>query len=246
MTEQQIALQAEGLVFAYPGQSNLALSGVDIQLRRGTAVGLLGPNGSGKSTLLDVLMGFRRSDRGRVCFPTAADSAIALVPQDYAFYPDLTCRENLSFFASLLRVSPAEAMRRIDEVGSQCLLAEFMDRKARQCSGGIRRKLNLAIALLMQPDILLLDEPTVGVDPQSRISLIEVVRGLTRKGCAVLYATHYMEEVSALCSDILLLDHGRVLASGNLQDLLSGGASAGAGDSLESLFMHYTDQSSFV
>ena len=122
------------------------------------------------------------------------------------------------------------------------MLAEFADRRARHCSGGVRRRLNMAIALLQEPEVLLLDEPTTGVDPQSRAFLLDRVRDLVAAGTAVLYATHYMEEVSALCSHIVLLDHGKVLAAGNLASLLNPpGAPAYA--SLEALFMHHTQRS---
>lgn len=121
------------------------------------------------------------------------------------------------------------------------MLQEFSQRRARHCSGGVKRRLNLAIALLQQPDVLLLDEPTVGVDPQSRAFLLERVHDLVRTGTSVLYATHYMEEVSKVCSHILLLDHGKVLASGDLKTLLHGSGNA-VFENLESLFMHHTQR----
>jgi ABC-2 type transport system ATP-binding protein len=120
------------------------------------------------------------------------------------------------------------------------MLQEFAERRARHCSGGVRRRLNLGIALLQEPEVLLLDEPTVGVDPQSRAFLLDRVRDMVAGGTAVLYATHYMEEVSALCSHILLLDHGQVLASGDLATLLRGPAGSAPFEHLEALFMHYT------
>jgi ABC-2 type transport system ATP-binding protein len=245
--DDRLLLAAEQLVYRYPLQSEPALAGVDLRLARGQAVGLLGPNGSGKSTLINVLVGLRRPLSGRV---RRADPApvVAWVPQDYAFYPDLTCRENLRFFAGMLDVVPALAERRVESAIATCMLHEYAERRASQCSGGIRRRLNLGIALLQEPDVLLLDEPTVGVDPQSRAFLLERVRDFVRGGTAVLYATHYMEEVSAVCSQILLLDHGRTLASGDLDTLLRGHDPEGHenGESfanLEALFMHHTKRS---
>ncbi|MDB5896799.1 MAG: transporter ATP-binding protein [Ramlibacter sp.] len=243
MSEASLAVSATGLVYRYPGQETPALRGMDLRLQRGQAVGLLGPNGSGKSTLISLLAGLRQPQQGRIEVAASDRRRVAWVPQETAFYPDLTCRENLAFFAAMLATPRAQAARRIDEAIATCMLAEFADRRARHCSGGVRRRLNLAIALLQQPEVLLLDEPTAGVDPQSRAFLLERVRELVAAGTAVLYATHYMEEVSAVCSDIVVLDHGQVLAVGDLATLLRGDEGTPAHASLEALFMHHTQRS---
>jgi ABC-2 type transport system ATP-binding protein len=232
-------LEAQQLVYRYAGQAEPALRGVDLRLARGQAVGLLGPNGSGKSTLINLLAGLRKPQGGTIRHPGGAPS-IAWVPQEYAFYPELTCAENLEFFAGMLDLPTAEAARRVDQAIATCMLEEFATRRAIHCSGGVRRRLNLGIALLQQPEVLLLDEPTVGVDPQSRAFLLDRVREMVAGGTAVLYATHYMEEVSAVCSHILLLDHGQVLASGDLATLLRGPEGSAPFEHLEALFMHYT------
>ena len=236
-------LTAENISYRYPRQAELALQGVDLTLSRGQALGLLGPNGSGKSTLINVLIGLRTPQGGAVRHVGDRAPVIAWVPQEYAFYPQLSCRENLQFFVSMLDVSAAEGAARIERVEHSCRLPEFAKKLARHCSGGVRRRLNIAIALLRQPDVLLLDEPTVGVDPQSRVFLLDQIRQLALGGTAILYATHYMEEVSAVCSHILVLDHGKVLASGDLQSLLRGADGTHPFDSLEALFMHYTQRS---
>lgn len=236
-------VDARQLVYRYPGQAAPALRGVGLRLERGQAVGLLGPNGSGKSTLISLLAGLRHPQEGRIDIGATQHRAIAWVPQEYAFYPDLSCRENLRFFVAMLPVGGAEAARRVEAAIATCMLGEFADRRARHCSGGVRRRLNLAIALLQQPQVLLLDEPTVGVDPQSRAFLLDRVKELVAAGTAVLYATHYMEEVSAVCSAILLLDHGQVLAEGDLATLLRGADGAPAHANLEALFMHHTRRS---
>jgi len=240
MNDDRLVLSAEQLEYRYPGQDQPALCGVDLRLARGQAVGLLGPNGSGKSTLINLLAGLRRPQGGRIRHAGAGAPSVASVPQEYAFYPELSCRENLEFFCGMLDLRADEAARRVDKAIATCMLEEFADRRARHCSGGVRRRLNLGIALLQQPDVLLLDEPTVGVDPQSRAFLLDRVREMVDAGTAVLYATHYMEEVSAVCSHILLLDHGRVLASGDLETLLRGPAGSAPFEHLEALFMHYT------
>jgi ABC-2 type transport system ATP-binding protein len=243
MSDAAVVLAASGLVYRYPQQAEPALDGVALQLQRGQTVGLLGPNGSGKSTLISLLAGLRVPQQGRIDPSPAAHRGVAWVPQEYAFYPDLGCRENLRFFAAMLQLRGAQAQSRIDAAIASCRLGEFADRLARHCSGGVRRRLNLAIALLQQPEVLLLDEPTAGVDPQSRAFLLDRVRELAAGGTAVLYATHYMEEVSAVCSDIVLLDHGRVLAVGDLATLLRGPAGSPPHANLEALFMHHTSRS---
>jgi ABC-2 type transport system ATP-binding protein len=236
-------LTAHDISYRYPGQSEQALQGVDLTLARGRAVGLLGPNGSGKSTLINVLIGLRTPQGGAVQPAGEQRPVIAWVPQDYAFYPALTCRENLQFFVGMLDLTKAQREARVAQVEQACVLQEFAQKLARHCSGGVRRRLNIAIALLQQPDVLLLDEPTVGVDPQSRAFLLDQVRKLAEGGTAILYATHYMEEVSAVCDEVLLLDHGKVLADGNLQTLLRGDEATGPFASLEALFMHHTKRS---
>lgn len=234
-------LVAEQLVYHYPGQKTPALCGVDLKLQRGQAVGLLGPNGSGKSTFISLLIGLRTPQGGQIRRADGEAAVIAWVPQEYAFYPELTCQENLDFFVGMLVLPRPEASRRTEAAIHSCMLQEFSHRRARYCSGGVRRRLNLAIALLQQPDVLLLDEPTAGVDPQSRAFLLDRVHDLVSAGTSVLYATHYMEEVSKVCSHILLLDHGKVLASGDLKTLLRGSGSTPF-ENLESLFMHHTQR----
>ncbi len=236
-------LVAENLHYRYPKQSTWALRGVSLTLSHGQSVGLLGPNGSGKSTLIKLLTGLREPQEGSVRHPGDRPPAIAWVPQEYAFYPQLTCLENLRFFLSMLDVPHGERDARIGRVIHACVLEEFANKEAQHCSGGVRRRLNIAIALLQTPDILLLDEPTVGVDPQSRAFLLEQVRELSDHGTTIVYATHYMEEVAKVCDEILLLDHGAVLVKGDLQTLLQGTPDTGAHANLETLFMHYTNRS---
>ncbi|MEO5771497.1 MAG: ABC transporter ATP-binding protein [Burkholderiaceae bacterium] len=236
-------LVAENLEYRYPRQAEPALQGVSLTLARGQSLGLLGPNGSGKSTLINVLIGVLAPQGGSVRRAGERVPVIAWVPQDCAFYPQLSCRENLQFFVTMLALPRDEQAARVDRVIVACVLQEFVDKPARHCSGGVRRRLNIAIALLQQPEVLLLDEPTVGVDPQSRAFLLEQVRALAQQGTAIVYATHYMEEVTAACNEILLLDRGKVLASGGLRALLQGTPGSAPFDSLEALFMHHTNRS---
>ena len=203
-----------------------AVDGLSLQVARGEIFGLLGPNGAGKSTTIAMAMGLLRPDRGQVRIGEAGsprDSVsrrgIGVAPQAEAIYDDLTGEENLVFFARLLGVSDARlaAQRCLDRVG---LLARARDR-VRTYSGGMRRRLNLAAAILHDPPLLLLDEPTAGVDPQSRASLLDLVRSLAAAGAAVLYTTHYMEEAERLCDRVGVMDHGRLLDCGTVSELLA-------------------------
>jgi len=251
MNTHACLLTAEHLSFVYPDQTDPALQDVSLALERGQALGLLGPNGSGKSTLIDLLMGLKKPQAGKITwtrFALSASSAailplsVALVPQEYALYPELTCAENLYFFAGMLAISRQEITRRVEEAIQRCMLEEFLNKRANQCSGGVRRKLNLAIALLQKPDVLMLDETTVGIDLQSKLFILDQIKQLVNAGCAVLFATHHMDEVSALCSNILLLEHGKVVASGALDTLLIHPDKGQVFKDLDALFMHYTQK----
>ena len=205
-----------------------ALAGVHFAVRGGEVVGLLGPNGAGKTTTLSVLATLRPPTSGTVVVgghavdrePAAARRVIGLVPQHIALYPTLTARENLRFFARLLGMSRRAAgdavARALDVAG----LADRADEIVATFSGGMQRRLNLAGALLHAPPVLLLDEPTVGVDPQSRERIFAAVRAHAAAGAAVLYSTHYMEEAERLCDTVVLIDHGRVVATGSPLELV--------------------------
>jgi ABC-2 type transport system ATP-binding protein len=238
---KSVLMVAQGLRYQYRGQSTPALDNVSVSLARGEIVGLLGPNGSGKTTLIHLMNGLRSAQAGSV--RSMGAPVVAWVPQEYAFYPQLTCGENLQFFVSLLAIAPADRGAQLEQVVTACVLHEFLDRQARHCSGGVRRRLNIAIGLLQKPDLLLLDEPTVGVDPQTRLFLLDQVRQLAQQGAAVVYATHYMDEAMAVCNQILILDHGRVVLSGDLPTLLKGNTTSGPFANLEELFMHHTRRS---
>ena len=202
------SLKIERLSFRYPGAEEEALREVTLEIPAGGVFGLLGPNGAGKTTLLSLLS--RRAN----------GKSLALVPQEYAFYPMLTARENLRFFGGVQGLHGARLAERVAAVAQLARIDAVLGRRAGELSGGLKRRLNLAIGLLTEPEILLLDEPTVGVDPQSRAFLLDTVRSLAGPGRIVVYTSHYMEEVQALCDQVAILDHGRVLVAGALQDIL--------------------------
>jgi ABC-2 type transport system ATP-binding protein len=216
--EASAALIVSDLHYRYRRDASWAVEGIDFRLEPGEILGLLGPNGAGKSTLLRVVSGLLQPERGRVDRPPAP--AFALVGQENAFYLSLTCRENLTFFAAAARVPAAQREARIEACLQTTGLQDLADRRSDQCSGGARRRLNLAIGLLADPALLLLDEPTANVDPQARAFLLDAVRALRARGKAVVYASHYMEEVEAICDRVAVIDSGRLIAFGRLAEIL--------------------------
>jgi ABC-2 type transport system ATP-binding protein len=207
--------------------ATVALDGLSLEVHSGEIFGLLGPNGAGKSTLMALVAGLLRPDAGRVQVDGAspADPAtrrrIGLAPQALALYDTLTARENLEFFGRLHALDAATLRVRVDEALAFVALADRQHDRAGGYSGGMKRRLNLAAALLHAPDLVLLDEPTAGVDPQSRNALFDNVEALRAQGRTVVYTTHYMEEVERLCDRIAIVDRGRVLAIGTLAELLA-------------------------
>ena len=207
----------------------VAVDGVGFDIGAGETYGLLGPNGAGKTTTISMIAGLLERDAGEVTVAgepmttrsVRAKSAIGYVPQDLAIYPDLSGRENLMFFARLYGMSTAEARRRSAEVLTLTGLADRAGDQVKHYSGGMKRRLNIGIGLLHQPKLLILDEPTVGVDPQSRNAILESVERLSGAGMAVLYTTHYMEEAERLCDRIGIIDHGKLIAEGTRDELVS-------------------------
>ncbi|TXT32591.1 MAG: antibiotic transport system ATP-binding protein [Rhodocyclaceae bacterium] len=222
-------LEIDGVSYRYRDAAAPALQDVSLNIPAGGIYGLLGPNGAGKTTLISLLAGLLTAADGRISLNgqpladarAANPRAISLVPQDYAFYPMLTVAENLAFFAGALGLAHGERRQQTDAAIAFARLEQVTGKRAEQLSGGLRRRLNLAIGLLGRPQLLLLDEPTVGVDPQSRSFLLESIAALPAAGTTVLYTSHYMEEVEAICQRVAILDQGRVLSEGTLDDLLA-------------------------
>ncbi|MDY3561126.1 ABC transporter ATP-binding protein [Gemmata sp. JC673] len=206
----------------------VALDGVSLTVRKGEVFGLLGPNGAGKTTLLSIAAGLARSDSGRVeLFGSVFthDSRdlrhlVGIGTQDLAIYPDLTARENLRFFGKLYGLAGRHLTARVDTVLAAVGLTDRAGDRAGTFSGGMKRRLNLAVAVVHDPKLLILDEPTTGVDPQSRNHIFEQVKALNAAGLTVIYTSHYMEEVQALCNRIAIIDAGRLRASDTLPNLL--------------------------
>jgi ABC-2 type transport system ATP-binding protein len=222
-------LSIEHLGYRYPRADTAALDGVSLSARRGSVLGLLGPNGAGKTTLISHLAGLLPVQQGQILIDSeplamaraANPTRIAVAPQEYAFYPMLSVAENLACFAAAGRLSGTKRDERIAACLAFAQLERYQGIRAEKLSGGLKRRLNLAIALLPEPELMLFDEPTVGVDPQSRAFILDAIKALARKGAAVIYTSHYMEEIEALADHVVILDRGRMLCAGSLDELLA-------------------------
>jgi ABC-2 type transport system ATP-binding protein len=207
--------------------ATVAVAGVSLSVNPGEIVGLLGPNGAGKSTTVSMICGLVQPDGGSVTIagePVGEDAAavkrrIGLVPQELSLYEDLSALGNLELFGALYGLSGSVLDERARAALEFVGLADRAKAKPATFSGGMKRRLNIACALVHDPDVLLLDEPTVGVDPQSRNAIFANIEALRERGKALVYTTHYMEEAERLCDRIVIVDHGRVVASGTKESL---------------------------
>jgi ABC-2 type transport system ATP-binding protein len=223
------AIEAEGLVKVYRSRKSevRALDGVDLEVREGTVLGLLGPNGAGKTTTVRILATLLRADGGRATVAgldvssqaQAVRKLIGLSGQYAAVDENLTGRENLWMFGRLYQLPSSEASRRADELLERFALENAADRVAKTYSGGMRRRLDLAAALIGRPKVLFLDEPTTGLDPRSRLAMWDVIRSQVREGNTLLLTTQYLEEADELADEIVVVDHGQIIARGTADEL---------------------------
>jgi ABC-2 type transport system ATP-binding protein len=246
-------LQATDLRKSFGATS--AVAGISLAVDSGEIVGLLGPNGAGKSTTISIICGLVKPDGGAVTIAdtpvgeeaSAVKRRIGLVPQEISLYEDLSARGNLELFGALYGVDGSVLGERIDAALALVGLSDRAKAKPATFSGGMKRRLNIACALVHDPDVLLLDEPTVGVDPQSRNAIFANIEELRGRGKAIVYTTHYMEEAERLCDRIVIMDHGRVVASGTKESLMRmlpprkiRKVEPDPRGSLEDLFLHLT------
>src|SRR5262245_55284089 len=209
-----------------------ALDGASLEVERGTLVGLLGPNGAGKTTLIKAIAGRLQLDAGTVSVfgktlrREDPRPEVGVVPQELAVYPLLTARENLEVFGALYGVAAGDLAQRVDWALEWSDLKDRAKEPVKRFSGGMKRRLNIACSLLHRPTLVLLDEPTVGVDPQSRERIYEMLADLQTRGVSIVLTTHHLEEAERRCERIVIIDHGRIVASGTLADLMT---SAGGG-----------------
>lgn len=208
--------------------NTLAVNGVSLTIEKGSLFGLLGPNGAGKTSLINVLCGLIPADRGEIrmagirckgSWPKDIRSRFGLVPQELAFYENYSARDNVRFFASLYGLRGSELARASDEALSFAGLEDCGKKAAKSFSGGMKRRLNIACGIVHRPQIVIMDEPTVGIDPQSRNHILSSIEALHKRGITIIYTTHYMEEAERLCSRIAIMDKGTIIAQGSRDEL---------------------------
>ncbi len=202
-----------------------AVDGLSLSVEEGEIHGILGPNGAGKSTTINCILGLLAIDGGSIEFAGGKSihewsSNIGYVTQDLAIYPDLTPEENISFFCALYGYKGKELKERVDNALEFVGLADVRKIKSKEFSGGMKRRLNMACGIAHDPKLIIMDEPTVGIDPQSRNRILENVRLLNEKGATVIYTTHYMPEVEAICNKLTIVDHGKVIAAGTKDEII--------------------------
>jgi ABC-2 type transport system ATP-binding protein len=222
--DSSLPLRIEGLVKHF-GQVT-AVEGITLELRRGECLGLLGPNGAGKSTLIRSIVGRVIPDAGTISVfgapanSKAARKVLGWIPQELALYPRLSCRENLQAFGRYHGGSGAELAQAVERCLGWATLTDRSAELAKNLSGGMKRRLNMAAGLIHQPKLVLMDEPTVGVDPQSRNHIFDMIARLRDEGMSIIYTTHYMEEAERLCDRIAIVDHGKIIAHGTHAELV--------------------------
>ncbi len=241
------ALEAKGLEKIYPGGDRPALDGVDFTIRAGGLFGLLGPNGAGKTTAISIMSSLLRPTRGSVevfginvlSHGRKVKQMVGLVPQEIALYRDLTARENLRYFAGLYGLRGRELAIRLDECLDFVGLLDKANQRVGRYSGGMKRRINLAVGILHRPRLLFLDEPTVGIDAQSRNMILDSLANLNEQGTTMVYTTHYMEEAERLCREVAIIDNGRIISQGEPGALVS----EGKYENLQGLFFSLTGKS---
>ncbi|HNS11680.1 MAG TPA: ABC transporter ATP-binding protein [Bacteroidia bacterium] len=236
------ALRIEGLNFRYKGAANLCIADLNLEINRGARFGLLGPNGAGKTTLMNLLCGLLSPDGGKIrLMDFDADNpkvrhrkCFGYVPQDFAFYAELSPVENLNFFGAWYGLPSEKIKKRSAELLKILGLTDVRNKPVKTFSGGMKRRVNLAIGVIHKPQILFLDEPTVGVDVQTRNAIISYLKELNNAGATLIYTSHQLKEAEELCETIALIDEGKIIVSGSLKNLIL------QNSDLESLFLKLT------
>jgi len=206
-----------------------ALNSLNLHIKKGSIFGLLGVNGAGKTTLLSILNGLMLADEGEITINSldlkrslvSIREKSSLIPQTLAFYENLSVKENLDFFVSIFKLSGTEREANLKHAIEVNNLENILSQKASTLSGGQKRRLNIAIGLLNSPDIIYLDEPTVGIDPQSRSDILDSILELKKQGKTIIYTSHYMNEIEKICDDVAILHHGNIIKHAPLDELIS-------------------------
>jgi ABC-2 type transport system ATP-binding protein len=240
-----VAISIENLVHRYKDAEQNAVNGISLEIKEGEIFGLLGPNGAGKTTTISILSGLIKPTQGKVLihgFDSMQQShkskkMIGVVPQEIALYPTLTAKENLEFFGSMYGIQKNGLNEKIKYYLNLFGLENTGNKRVEQFSGGMKRRLNLIASLIHDPKILILDEPTASVDVQSRNMIIEFLRDLNKKGTTILYTSHYLEEAENLCTQIAIIDDGKIIIQGSPKQII--GSEPGF-DNLENIFLKLT------
>ena len=222
------AVNISNLSFQYPGNTEPSFTGMNLTIAKGERFGLFGPNGAGKTTLMNLMTGLLKSDDGSIALNGVkvgqhkyrVNRLFGFVPQDFSFYQELSPKENLEFFGAWYGLSRQKIKQKTDELLEVMGLTDVRDKQVQQFSGGMKRRVNLAIGVIHNPGILFLDEPTVGVDVQTRHAIINYLIELNKGGTTLIYTSHQLDEAEDLCNDVALMDHGKIVAKGELHQLL--------------------------
>jgi ABC-2 type transport system ATP-binding protein len=239
-----LAIEVANLGFRYPGNPDAAFSNLNLKIPKGERFGLFGPNGAGKTTLISLMTGLLSADEGHVKLlgrevgqnSNKVNRLFGFVPQDFSFYQELSPVENLQFFGAWSGLSRCTIRKRTDELLHILGLEEVKDKQVQKFSGGMKRRVNLAIGVIHNPAILFLDEPTVGVDVQTRHAIIDYLLELNKNGTTLVYTSHQLNEAEGLCRQVALIDNETIIARGDLNQLLKHYQE----ESLEHLFLRLT------
>lgn len=239
-------IQIKNLHKRYPGAKKDSLQGINLTINRGDKYGILGPNGAGKTTLISILCGIIKASSGGVHYLKgtekidyqAIQSIIGFVPQEYALYQELTLMQNLSYFGALYNLSKDTIQERIPKILSILGLTHVMNSRVETFSGGMKRRVNLAIGIIHEPSILFLDEPTVGVDVQSKVAILKFLNQLNDQGTTIIYTSHHLSEAQEFCNRIALIDQGNIILEGSMESVLQDHNA----QNLKELFLHFTGE----
>jgi ABC-2 type transport system ATP-binding protein len=238
------AIKIQDLAFQYPRQEGVCFNNFHLEIAAGERFGLFGPNGAGKTTLMNLMTGLLKYSAGSIRLldheindhPKSINTIFGFVPQDFSFYPELTARENMAFYGAWYGLSTKQIKTRTEELLTVLGLASVADRIVKSFSGGMKRRVNLAIGVMHKPRVLFLDEPTVGVDVQTRHAIINYLKELNETGTTLIYTSHQLEEAAELCNKIALIDNGKIIAHDSLDVLLEKHGHEG----MEGLFLELT------
>ena len=242
----QYCIEIKSLHKRYMGADKDSLCGVNLRIARGDKYGILGPNGAGKTTLISILCGIFDQSAGQVTYKMSGEpvdfqmmrKTIGFVPQEYSFYPELSPYQNLEYFGAMYKLSPRVIKERANQILDVLGLYDAKKRRVESFSGGMKRRVNLAIGIIHSPAILFLDEPTVDVDVQSKMANIRFLNELNRKGTTIIYTSHHLDEAQEFCNTIALIDRGKIILKGPTQKLLYENET----NDLKDLFIRYTGE----